>query len=71
MRVFITGISEYLGSFLAEYLSGFPEVETITGISRTSSPIPLTIFRPSFIIGPHERTYIPGVRQNPIWYPGA
>lgn len=194
MRVFITGVSGYLGSFLAEYLSEFPEVETITGISRTpprqslppkvefipmdirspeiagaivghdvllhaafmvfwtakcspaerdeinlygirnvawaarqagvqrfihcssiaaydnflasgregiteewpigignsslyypngkalaervmtetldGSDIPLTIFRPSFIIGPHDRTYIPGVRQNPIRYPG-
>ena len=36
MRIFITGISGYLGSLLAFRLSELPEVDCITGIDITS-----------------------------------
>lgn len=32
MRVFLTGISGYLGGVLAEHLSHVPEIESVTGI---------------------------------------
>ncbi len=35
MRIFITGLSGYVGSYLAEYFSRLDEVECITGISRS------------------------------------
>jgi nucleoside-diphosphate-sugar epimerase len=35
VRIFLTGLSGYLGSYLAEFLSSCLDVEAITGISRT------------------------------------
>jgi UDP-glucose 4-epimerase len=42
MRVFLTGASGYLGRLLTEHLTRMPEVEGITGISRTApaGPVP-------------------------------
>lgn len=41
MRIFLTGVSGYLGSVLAEYLSELPEVECITGIDIAIPKEPL------------------------------
>lgn len=41
MRIFLTGVSGYLGSVLAEYLARQPDVETITGIDISSPKDPL------------------------------
>lgn len=42
MRIFLTGVSGYLGSVLAEHLARAPEVEHITGIdvATPTSPLP-------------------------------
>jgi len=42
MRVFLTGISGYLGGFLAKHLSQVPEIEEITGIdvNKPRAPLP-------------------------------
>jgi len=41
MRIFLTGLSGYVGSMLAEHLAKLPEVECITGISRSAPKNPL------------------------------
>ncbi len=38
MRVFLTGVSGYLGSLLAEYFAKMPEIESITGTDLTTPP---------------------------------
>ncbi len=42
MRVFLTGISGYLGGVLAQYFSTLPEIDGITGIDvvRPNAPLP-------------------------------
>lgn len=41
MRIFLTGVSGYLGTVLAEHLAPLPEVDTITGIDIVPPPTPL------------------------------
>lgn len=41
MRIFLTGVSGYLGTVLAEHLAPLPEVDTITGIDIAPPPTPL------------------------------
>lgn len=48
LRVFLTGASGYLGGVLAERLSRLPEVDSITGIGR-STPRQTTVSRMSFL----------------------
>ncbi|HZV82035.1 MAG TPA: NAD(P)-dependent oxidoreductase, partial [Geobacteraceae bacterium] len=41
MRLFLTGVSGYLGTVLATHLMSLPAVDTITGIDLVPPPIPL------------------------------
>ena len=40
MRVFLTGVSGYLGGVLVEHLARLPEIETITGVDSTAPKTP-------------------------------